>query len=135
MPTNEGGEVAGTPPTPEPHAGGPLVERVPETVKGSRPAFAAEDNQTDQKPTRSVLQQKLAKLIVFMGKLGIGLAVLTVFTLIARFMIDHFVLTDKPRLWDWLYLQSFSKYIVIGIIVLLLITLMCVCVCVCVCVL
>ena len=87
------------------------------------PALAEEENQRDQKNggsrerTRSVFQKKLANLIVWMGRLGIGLAMLTVIVLCVRFMIDHFVLTNTPRVWDWVYLQSFIKYIVIGMVV------------------
>ena len=86
-------------------------------------APAEEENQRDQKNggsrerTRSVFQKKLTNLIVWMGRLGIGLAVLTVIVLYVRFIIDHFVLTNTPRVWNWVYLQFFIKYIVIGMVV------------------
>ena len=110
---------AGTPGYPEPPTGAPVVKRVPETVGGLSLAPTEEDH------TRSVLQKKLTRMIVWMGRLGVGLAVLTVLALVIRFMTDHFLLTDKPPLWDWLYLQSFFKYIVIGMVVILVYVLVC----------
>ena len=109
----------GTPRYPEPPTGAPVVKRVPETVGGLSLAPAEEDH------TRSVLQKKLTNMIAWMGRVGIWLAVLTVLVLVIRFMIDHFLLTDKPFLWDWLYLQSLIKYIVIGMVVMLVYVLVC----------
>ena len=94
------------------------MEKVPETLEMTRPVPPQEDHQSDQKQTHSVLQQKLTNLVVWMGRLGIVLAALAVLTLIVRFIIDHVVLTDKQLRWDWFYLESFIKFIVIGIVLL-----------------
>lgn len=67
-----------------------------------------------RKRERSVLQAKLTKLSIMIGKVGMAAAVLTVIALFVRFVLDHFVLPERPSSWDWVYLQFFIKYIVIG---------------------
>ena len=118
---------------PEASAGGPLVNRGTdggagagaqvEEAEGSNKQGEKEKEEKEEKKEkksgsrkreRSVLQAKLTKLSIMIGKVGMAAAVLTVLALFVRFVLDHFVLPEHKSTWNWVYLQYFIKYIVIG---------------------
>uniref|UniRef100_A0AAQ4R3H6 Calcium-transporting ATPase n=1 Tax=Gasterosteus aculeatus aculeatus TaxID=481459 RepID=A0AAQ4R3H6_GASAC len=72
------------------------------------------------KKERSVLQGKLTKMAVLIGKAGLGMSSLTVIILITRFLIDTFWMHNVP--WDKeclsIYGQFMVKFFIIGVTVL-----------------
>ncbi|XP_063725899.1 plasma membrane calcium-transporting ATPase 2-like isoform X3 [Symsagittifera roscoffensis] len=64
---------------------------------------------------KSVLQTKLTKLTILIGKLGTAAAVLTVLVLIIRFVVNELMEGKSPR-WSWL--NEFVSHIIIGVTVL-----------------
>ncbi|XP_040019995.2 plasma membrane calcium-transporting ATPase 1 isoform X2 [Gasterosteus aculeatus] len=72
------------------------------------------------KKERSVLQGKLTKMAVLIGKAGLGMSSLTVIILITRFLIDTFWMHNIP--WDKeclsIYGQFMVKFFIIGVTVL-----------------
>ncbi|KAL4673625.1 hypothetical protein H8959_017559 [Pygathrix nigripes] len=72
------------------------------------------------KKEKSVLQGKLTRLAVQIGKAGLLMSALTVFILILYFVIDNFVINRRPWLPECtpIYIQYFVKFFIIGVTVL-----------------
>ncbi|XP_045038137.1 plasma membrane calcium-transporting ATPase 4 isoform X1 [Desmodus rotundus] len=72
------------------------------------------------KKEKSVLQGKLTRLAVQIGKAGLIMSAITVLILILYFVIDNFVIKRKPWLAECtpIYIQYFVKFFIIGITVL-----------------
>ncbi|TKC44348.1 hypothetical protein EI555_005131, partial [Monodon monoceros] len=72
------------------------------------------------KKEKSVLQGKLTRLAVQIGKAGLIMSAITVLILILYFVIDNFVIQRKPWLAECtpIYVQYFVKFFIIGITVL-----------------
>jgi len=64
---------------------------------------------------KSVLQTKLTKLTILIGKLGTAAAILTVLVLVVRFIINE-LLEGRTPAWSWL--NEFVGHIIIGVTVL-----------------
>ncbi|XP_047377663.1 plasma membrane calcium-transporting ATPase 4 isoform X1 [Sciurus carolinensis] len=85
------------------------------------------DNEEKEKKTvklpkkeKSVLQGKLTRLAVQIGKAGLIMSAVTVIILILYFVIDNFVIQRRPWLPECtpIYIQYFVKFFIIGITVL-----------------
>ncbi|XP_016070335.1 PREDICTED: plasma membrane calcium-transporting ATPase 4 isoform X1 [Miniopterus natalensis] len=72
------------------------------------------------KKEKSVLQGKLTRLAVQIGKAGLIMSAITVLILILYFVIDNFVIQRKQWLAECtpIYIQYFVKFFIIGITVL-----------------
>ncbi|KAK2504882.1 hypothetical protein MC885_010140 [Smutsia gigantea] len=72
------------------------------------------------KKEKSVLQGKLTRLAVQIGKAGLIMSAITVLILIVYFVIDNFVIHRRPWLPECtpIYIQYFVKFFIIGITVL-----------------
>lgn len=72
------------------------------------------------KKEKSVLQGKLTRLAVQIGKAGLIMSAITVLILILYFVIDTFVIHNRPWLAECtpIYVQYFVKFFIIGITVL-----------------
>ncbi|XP_069315851.1 plasma membrane calcium-transporting ATPase 4 isoform X1 [Eulemur rufifrons] len=72
------------------------------------------------KKEKSVLQGKLTRLAVQIGKAGLIMSALTVLILILYFVTDNFVIQRRPWLSECtpIYIQYFVKFFIIGITVL-----------------
>ncbi|KAM7054952.1 plasma membrane calcium-transporting ATPase 4 isoform 1-T4 [Molossus nigricans] len=72
------------------------------------------------KKEKSVLQGKLTRLAVQIGKAGLIMSAITVLILILYFVIDNFVIKRRPWLAECtpIYIQYFVKFFIIGITVL-----------------
>uniref|UniRef100_A0A672KUN9 Calcium-transporting ATPase n=1 Tax=Sinocyclocheilus grahami TaxID=75366 RepID=A0A672KUN9_SINGR len=72
------------------------------------------------KKEKSVLQGKLTKLAVQIGKAGLVMSAITVIILVLFFAIDNFVLQKRPWLPECtpIYIQYFVKFFIIGVTVL-----------------
>ncbi|XP_007939355.1 plasma membrane calcium-transporting ATPase 4 [Orycteropus afer afer] len=72
------------------------------------------------KKEKSVLQGKLTRLAVQIGKAGLIMSAITVFILILYFVIDNFVIKQRPWLAECtpIYIQYFVKFFIIGVTVL-----------------
>ncbi|KAI1890397.1 hypothetical protein AGOR_G00153300 [Albula goreensis] len=72
------------------------------------------------KKEKSVLQGKLTKLAVQIGKAGLVMSAITVIILVLYFAIDNFVLQKKPWMTECtpVYIQYFVKFFIIGVTVL-----------------
>ncbi|XP_072308776.1 plasma membrane calcium-transporting ATPase 2 isoform X2 [Eucyclogobius newberryi] len=72
------------------------------------------------KKEKSVLQGKLTKLAVQIGKAGLLMSAITVIILVLFFAIDNFVLQKRPWLTECtpIYVQYFVKFFIIGVTVL-----------------
>uniref|UniRef100_UPI00398E367E plasma membrane calcium-transporting ATPase 1-like isoform X1 n=1 Tax=Pristiophorus japonicus TaxID=55135 RepID=UPI00398E367E len=72
------------------------------------------------KKEKSVLQGKLTKLAVQIGKAGLLMSAITVIILVLFFVIDTFGVQGKPWLADCtpIYIQYFVKFFIIGVTVL-----------------
>uniref|UniRef100_A0A8C2B8E6 Calcium-transporting ATPase n=1 Tax=Cyprinus carpio TaxID=7962 RepID=A0A8C2B8E6_CYPCA len=72
------------------------------------------------KKEKSVLQGKLTKLAVQIGKAGLVMSAITVIILVLYFAIDNFVLLKRPWLPECtpIYIQYFVKFFIIGVTVL-----------------
>ncbi|KAJ7316781.1 hypothetical protein JRQ81_002943 [Phrynocephalus forsythii] len=72
------------------------------------------------KKEKSVLQGKLTKLAVQIGKAGLVMSAITVIILILYFTIENFVIAKKPWLPECtpIYVQYFVKFFIIGVTVL-----------------
>uniref|UniRef100_A0A452QPP0 Calcium-transporting ATPase n=1 Tax=Ursus americanus TaxID=9643 RepID=A0A452QPP0_URSAM len=72
------------------------------------------------KKEKSVLQGKLTRLAVQIGKAGLIMSAITVLILILYFVIDNFVIHRRPWLSECtpIYVQYFVKFFIIGITVL-----------------
>lgn len=72
------------------------------------------------KKEKSVLQGKLTRLAVQIGKAGLIMSVLTVVILILYFVIDNFVIQRRTWLPECtpVYIQYFVKFFIIGVTVL-----------------
>ncbi|XP_060095901.1 plasma membrane calcium-transporting ATPase 2 isoform X15 [Heteronotia binoei] len=94
-----------------------------------QPLKSAEGGEGDDKDKRkanmhkkekSVLQGKLTKLAVQIGKAGLVMSAITVIILVLYFCIDTFVINKKPWLPECtpVYVQYFVKFFIIGVTVL-----------------
>nr|XP_056722967.1 plasma membrane calcium-transporting ATPase 2 isoform X11 [Euleptes europaea] len=94
-----------------------------------QPLKSAEGGEGDDKDKRkanmhkkekSVLQGKLTKLAVQIGKAGLVMSAITVIILVLFFCIDTFVVNKKPWLPECtpVYVQYFVKFFIIGVTVL-----------------
>ncbi|XP_077181816.1 plasma membrane calcium-transporting ATPase 2 isoform X3 [Paroedura picta] len=94
-----------------------------------QPLKSAEGGEGDDKDKRkanmhkkekSVLQGKLTKLAVQIGKAGLVMSAITVIILVLYFCIDNFVVQDKQWLPECtpVYVQYFVKFFIIGVTVL-----------------
>ncbi|KAI4888093.1 hypothetical protein NFI96_027013 [Prochilodus magdalenae] len=90
---------------------------------------SAEGGETDEKEKKkasvskkekSVLQGKLTKLAVQIGKAGLVMSAITVIILVLYFAIDNFVLQKRQWLPECtpVYIQYFVKFFIIGVTVL-----------------
>ncbi|XP_045407426.1 plasma membrane calcium-transporting ATPase 2 isoform X3 [Lemur catta] len=72
------------------------------------------------KKEKSVLQGKLTKLAVQIGKAGLVMSAVTVIILVLYFTVDTFVVNKKPWLPECtpVYVQYFVKFFIIGVTVL-----------------
>ncbi|XP_063792393.1 plasma membrane calcium-transporting ATPase 3 isoform X3 [Pseudophryne corroboree] len=72
------------------------------------------------KKEKSVLQGKLTKLAVQIGKAGLVMSAITVIILVLYFVIETFVVQDKVWLAECtpVYVQYFVKFFIIGVTVL-----------------
>ncbi|XP_027631822.1 plasma membrane calcium-transporting ATPase 4 isoform X4 [Tupaia chinensis] len=72
------------------------------------------------KKEKSVLQGKLTRLAVQIGKAGLIMSAITVLILILYFVIDNFVIQRRPWLSECtpIYIQYFVKFFIIGVTVL-----------------
>ncbi|XP_037680924.1 plasma membrane calcium-transporting ATPase 4 isoform X1 [Choloepus didactylus] len=72
------------------------------------------------KKEKSVLQGKLTRLAVQIGKAGLIMSALTVFILVLYFVIENFVIQRRPWLSECtpIYVQYFVKFFIIGVTVL-----------------
>ncbi|XP_059806019.1 plasma membrane calcium-transporting ATPase 1-like isoform X1 [Hypanus sabinus] len=72
------------------------------------------------KKEKSVLQGKLTKLAVQIGKAGLLMSAITVIILVLYFVIDTFGVQGKPWLAECtpIYIQYFMKFFIIGVTVL-----------------
>ncbi|XP_069062774.1 plasma membrane calcium-transporting ATPase 2 isoform X6 [Pleurodeles waltl] len=72
------------------------------------------------KKEKSVLQGKLTKLAVQIGKAGLVMSAITVIILVLYFAIDTFVINKRPWLTECtpIYIQYFVKFFIIGVTVL-----------------
>ncbi|XP_042351770.1 plasma membrane calcium-transporting ATPase 1-like [Plectropomus leopardus] len=80
----------------------------------------AEKKKNLPKKEKSVLQGKLTKMAVQIGKAGLFMSVLTVIILITRFLIDTFWIQEVPFITECLpiYVQFMVKFFIIGVTVL-----------------
>ncbi|XP_022418526.1 plasma membrane calcium-transporting ATPase 2 isoform X7 [Neophocaena asiaeorientalis asiaeorientalis] len=92
-----------------------------------QPLKSAEGGDTDDKKKasmhkkeKSVLQGKLTKLAVQIGKAGLVMSAITVIILVLYFTVDTFVVNQKPWLPECtpVYVQYFVKFFIIGVTVL-----------------
>uniref|UniRef100_A0A8C6BEK8 Calcium-transporting ATPase n=1 Tax=Monodon monoceros TaxID=40151 RepID=A0A8C6BEK8_MONMO len=92
-----------------------------------QPLKSAEGGDTDDKKKasmhkkeKSVLQGKLTKLAVQIGKAGLVMSAITVIILVLYFTVDTFVVNQKPWLPECtpIYVQYFVKFFIIGVTVL-----------------
>ncbi|XP_048343296.1 plasma membrane calcium-transporting ATPase 2 [Sphaerodactylus townsendi] len=94
-----------------------------------QPLKSAEGGEGDDKEKRkanmhkkekSVLQGKLTKLAVQIGKAGLVMSAITVIILVLYFCIETFVINKKPWLPECtpVYVQYFVKFFIIGVTVL-----------------
>ncbi|XP_071753892.1 plasma membrane calcium-transporting ATPase 2 isoform X13 [Centroberyx gerrardi] len=94
-----------------------------------QPLKSAEGGETEEKEKKkvnvskkekSVLQGKLTKLAVQIGKAGLLMSAITVIILVLYFAIDNFVLQKLPWLPECtpVYIQYFVKFFIIGVTVL-----------------
>ncbi|XP_060937495.1 plasma membrane calcium-transporting ATPase 1 isoform X1 [Limanda limanda] len=84
-------------------------------------ADADEKKKSNQsKKEKSVLQGKLTKLAVQIGKAGLVMSAITVIILVVLFVVDTFWIQNLP--WDKdctpIYIQFFVKFFIIGVTVL-----------------
>nr|XP_034962102.1 plasma membrane calcium-transporting ATPase 2 isoform X3 [Zootoca vivipara] len=72
------------------------------------------------KKEKSVLQGKLTKLAVQIGKAGLVMSAITVIILVLYFTVENFVVSKKPWLPECtpIYVQYFVKFFIIGVTVL-----------------
>nr|XP_057910516.1 plasma membrane calcium-transporting ATPase 2 isoform X1 [Doryrhamphus excisus]XP_057910517.1 plasma membrane calcium-transporting ATPase 2 isoform X1 [Doryrhamphus excisus]XP_057910518.1 plasma membrane calcium-transporting ATPase 2 isoform X1 [Doryrhamphus excisus] len=72
------------------------------------------------KKEKSVLQGKLTKLAVQIGKAGLLMSAITVIILVLYFVIDAFIVQKRPWLPECtpIYIQYFVKFFIIGVTVL-----------------
>uniref|UniRef100_A0A8C6UHM2 Calcium-transporting ATPase n=1 Tax=Neogobius melanostomus TaxID=47308 RepID=A0A8C6UHM2_9GOBI len=72
------------------------------------------------KKEKSVLQGKLTKLAVQIGKAGLLMSAVTVIILVLYFAIDNFVMQKRPWMTECtpIYIQYFVKFFIIGVTVL-----------------
>ncbi|XP_075587322.1 plasma membrane calcium-transporting ATPase 3 isoform X2 [Dermatophagoides farinae] len=75
-----------------------------------------DDETSNPRKEKSVLQAKLTKLAIQIGYGGSAIAVLTVVILILRFVIKKFVIQNKR--FKMMYMQYFVKFVIIGVTVL-----------------
>ncbi|OTF77092.1 plasma membrane calcium-transporting ATPase 3-like protein [Euroglyphus maynei] len=75
-----------------------------------------EEETSNPRKEKSVLQAKLTKLAIQIGYGGSAIAVLTVVILILRFVIKKFVIQNKR--FKMMYMQYFVKFVIIGVTVL-----------------
>ncbi|XP_068171137.1 plasma membrane calcium-transporting ATPase 2 isoform X1 [Antennarius striatus] len=94
-----------------------------------QPLKSAEGGEADEKERKkvsipkkekSVLQGKLTKLAVQIGKAGLVMSAITVIILVLYFAIDNFVMQKRPWLPECtpIYIQYFVKFFIIGVTVL-----------------
>ncbi|XP_073324401.1 plasma membrane calcium-transporting ATPase 2 isoform X9 [Pagrus major] len=94
-----------------------------------QPLKSAEGGESDEKERKkvsvpkkekSVLQGKLTKLAVQIGKAGLVMSAITVIILVLYFAIDNFVLQKLPWMTECtpIYIQYFVKFFIIGVTVL-----------------
>ncbi|CAG2107691.1 unnamed protein product, partial [Medioppia subpectinata] len=81
-----------------------------------RKSTQADEETTNPRKEKSVLQAKLTKLAIQIGYGGSAIAVLTVVILILRFVIKMFVVRGKK--FSMYYMQYFVKFVIIGVTVL-----------------
>ncbi|XP_047202373.1 plasma membrane calcium-transporting ATPase 2 isoform X3 [Girardinichthys multiradiatus] len=94
-----------------------------------QPLKSAEGGETDEKERKrvsapkkekSVLQGKLTKLAVQIGKAGLLMSAVTVIILVLYFAINNFVMEKRPWMPECtpIYVQYFVKFFIIGVTVL-----------------
>ncbi|XP_029990152.1 plasma membrane calcium-transporting ATPase 2 isoform X3 [Sphaeramia orbicularis] len=94
-----------------------------------QPLKSAEGGEADEKERKkvsvpkkekSVLQGKLTKLAVQIGKAGLLMSAITVIILVLYFAIDNFVMQKHPWMPECtpVYIQYFVKFFIIGVTVL-----------------
>ncbi|XP_040059810.1 plasma membrane calcium-transporting ATPase 2 isoform X8 [Gasterosteus aculeatus] len=94
-----------------------------------QPLKSAEGGESDEKEKKkvsgskkekSVLQGKLTKLAVQIGKAGLLMSAVTVIILVLYFAIDNFVMQKNPWMPECtpIYIQYFVKFFIIGVTVL-----------------
>uniref|UniRef100_A0A8C2RIK3 Calcium-transporting ATPase n=1 Tax=Capra hircus TaxID=9925 RepID=A0A8C2RIK3_CAPHI len=122
--------VNGTSPTPPPVSS--LSRAMAKQQDGAaamemQPLKSAEGGDADDKKKanmhkkeKSVLQGKLTKLAVQIGKAGLVMSAITVIILVLYFTVDTFVVNKKPWLPECtpVYVQYFVKFFIIGVTVL-----------------
>ncbi|CAO2606188.1 Plasma membrane calcium-transporting ATPase 2 [Lemmus lemmus] len=115
----------GKPPSPHTHTlskqqdGAAAMEMQP--LKSAEGGDADDKKKANMhKKEKSVLQGKLTKLAVQIGKAGLVMSAITVIILVLYFTVDTFVVNKKPWLTECtpVYVQYFVKFFIIGVTVL-----------------
>uniref|UniRef100_A0A670YPY7 Calcium-transporting ATPase n=1 Tax=Pseudonaja textilis TaxID=8673 RepID=A0A670YPY7_PSETE len=100
--------------SPKNKEGKKVEEKKTEETEESHPKF------TGHKKEKSVLQGKLTRLAVQIGKAGLAMSIITVTVLIASFFIRTFVV--EKRIWTVectpVYIQYIVKFFIIGVTIL-----------------
>ncbi|TRY86614.1 hypothetical protein DNTS_018591 [Danionella cerebrum] len=102
-------------------ADGAAMEMQPlKSAEGGEAEEKEKKKSSGSKKEKSVLQGKLTKLAVQIGKAGLVMSAITVIILVLYFAIDNFVLQKRPWLPECtpVYIQYFVKFFIIGVTVL-----------------
>jgi Ca2+ transporting ATPase len=75
-----------------------------------------EDDEEEEEGDKSILQNKLTKLTLLIGWLGVGAAVITTLAILIRFCIETYAIKKEP--WDNKHLQSFLGAFINGLTIL-----------------
>ncbi|XP_017328879.1 plasma membrane calcium-transporting ATPase 1 isoform X1 [Ictalurus punctatus] len=91
-------------------------------ILSSEDGTVVEDKKKSSLPKKekSVLQGKLTKLAVQIGKAGLFMSAITVIILVVLFLVDTFYIQGLPWIKDCtpIYIQFFVKFFIIGVTVL-----------------
>uniref|UniRef100_A0A8C5DTD3 Calcium-transporting ATPase n=1 Tax=Gouania willdenowi TaxID=441366 RepID=A0A8C5DTD3_GOUWI len=123
-------QANGSPPNPTPQDGGRKTKKQDGGVAMEmQPLKSAEGGEVEDrekkkanvpKKEKSVLQGKLTKLAVQIGKAGLVMSAITVIILVLYFVINTFVVEGRTWLTECtpIYVQYFVKFFIIGVTVL-----------------
>uniref|UniRef100_A0A8D0B819 Calcium-transporting ATPase n=1 Tax=Salvator merianae TaxID=96440 RepID=A0A8D0B819_SALMN len=96
------------------------IEKGPKTSADKKKEEAISKKSVPHKKEKSVLQAKLTRLAVQIGKAGLAMSVLTIIVLISYFSIENFVI--QKRTWSVectpVYIQNLVQFFIIGVTIL-----------------